>query len=441
MLRYLRSARTPAPSSLLSLWSRRSYRSRLAAAQAAAAAAGTAPPIVYHVKVNRARRVMRNAVIALGALYLTNSLVGSILRKLPVLDGTGADDELLSSYRNVVGQPESRKDKSNAPKKDDRKGGVVGDDGGEEEYEDEDDDEDDEDYIDPNSLFIPLPWTFQIVESPPYKGTDPEWQTYIRVAKDRELLLKIRNEILEVVKALAVANPILVQRIGREVKVRKHWLDLDFPQRPPPIVVRNGLLLAPGSIGIVTSEVDPVLSLQIQRALVPTAFALPAYAFVKTLLYENVTGVARYFGWNSEPSFPTSPSSMTVRLPSLGGKMSESSAESSSNSSRKISEAINPNATQYDEFKKKIPSYELLRPGIQAAFAEFKKKWAETYQPIRGPPPRGSIGVSGLVELQSPVARIVLEVVAFWDPKTNKYDGQSMHVKLRSIRPLTRAPL
>ncbi|EPE09543.1 hypothetical protein F503_07319 [Ophiostoma piceae UAMH 11346] len=431
MLRYLRSARTPAPSSLLSLWSRRSYRSRLAAAQAAAAAAGTVPPVVYHVKVNRARRLMRNAVIALGALYLTNSLVGSILRKLPVLDGTGADDEFMSSYRNVVGQPESKKEKSNTPKQDDRNGSAVGENG------DEEFDEDDEDYIDPNALFIPLPWTFQIVESPPYKGTDPEWQTYIRVAKDRELLLKIRNEILEVVKALAVANPILVQRIGREVKVRKHWLDLDFPQRPPPIVVRNGLLLSPGSIEIVTSEVDPVLSIQIQRALVPTAFALPAYAFVKTLLYENFTGVARYFGWSSEPSFPTSPSSMTVRLPSLGGKMSESSSESSS----KISEAINPNATQYDEFKKKIPSYELMRPGIQAAFAEFKKKWAETYQPIRGPPPRGSIGVSGLVELQSPVARIVLEVVAFWDPKTSKYDGQSMHVKLRSIRPLTRAPL
>lgn len=42
-------------------------------------------------------------------------------------------------------------------------------------------------------IFFPFPFTSKVVESRPYKGTDPEWQEYIRIARDRDLLLKIRS--------------------------------------------------------------------------------------------------------------------------------------------------------------------------------------------------------------------------------------------------------
>lgn len=46
--------------------------------------------------------------------------------------------------------------------------------------------------------------------------------------------------MLETVRVAAEANPILTHRCGRQMKVRKHWLDIDFPYRPPPKIMRNG---------------------------------------------------------------------------------------------------------------------------------------------------------------------------------------------------------
>jgi hypothetical protein len=43
-------------------------------------------------------------------------------------------------------------------------------------------------------LFIPFPGTTKKVEPRPYKGSDPEWQGYIKFAKDRELGAKVRSE-------------------------------------------------------------------------------------------------------------------------------------------------------------------------------------------------------------------------------------------------------
>lgn len=48
--------------------------------------------------------------------------------------------------------------------------------------------------------------------------------------------------------------------------------------------------------------------------------------------------------------------------------------------------------------------------------------------------PRGSILVSGLVELDCPKAWIVVDVKAAWDPKTREYDKKSMTMGLRRIQ-------
>lgn len=46
--------------------------------------------------------------------------------------------------------------------------------------------------------------------------------------------------MLETVRVAAEANPVLLQKCGRQMKIRKHWLDLDFPYRPPPKIMRDG---------------------------------------------------------------------------------------------------------------------------------------------------------------------------------------------------------
>jgi hypothetical protein len=53
---------------------------------------------------------------------------------------------------------------------------------------------DEEEEGDENSiLFIPFPGTTKAVTPKPYKGSDPEWQEYIKISKDTELGKRIRS--------------------------------------------------------------------------------------------------------------------------------------------------------------------------------------------------------------------------------------------------------
>lgn len=49
-----------------------------------------------------------------------------------------------------------------------------------------------EDMLEP--LFIPLPFTTKVVASEPYRSTDPEWKTFIRVNKNKELVRSIQRK-------------------------------------------------------------------------------------------------------------------------------------------------------------------------------------------------------------------------------------------------------
>jgi hypothetical protein len=68
------------------------------------------------------------------------------------------------------------------------------------------------------------------------------------------------------------------------------------------------------------------------------------------------------------------------------------------------------------------------------AIMAFKVKMVQTWRPTQNYPPRGSILVSGLVELDSPKAWLVFDVKAAWDPKTRSFDARSMHLQLRRMQ-------
>ena len=71
----------------------------------------------------------------------------------------------------------------------------------------------------------------------------------------------------------------------------------------------------------------------------------------------------------------------------------------------------------------------------------FKAKLAQTWRPAPDFPPRGSILVSGLVELDTAKAWLVFDVKAAWDPKTREYDPRSMHIKLRRMQLKKQGPI
>lgn len=70
----------------------------------------------------------------------------------------------------------------------------------------------------------------------------------------------------------------------------------------------------------------------------------------------------------------------------------------------------------------------------------FKKTFRQTWRPIRDLPPRGAIHISGMVEVSTPRAMITVDVVAWWDPKEERFDMKTTVFRLRSLRYKTQSP-
>lgn len=89
-----------------------------------------------------------------------------------------------------------------------------------------------------------------------------------------------------------------------------------------------------------------------------------------------------------------------------------------------------------------------LFPGQAAAqslsaepWKAFKKQFLKAWKRVPEQPPRGCILVSGLVELEAPKGYTVVDVVAYWDPKTRQFDNKSMMVRLRRFQMKNQAPI
>ena len=106
-----------------------------------------------------------------------------------------------------------------------------------------------------DAWFIPLGWARQC---PPvlYKGSDPEWQSFVAFSKDKQRGLSVRSRSLrKLCLTYTNSNPDelagLVGKhlagmkgfqmvLGTPIQTRKFWLDVDFPDGPPPEYERGG---------------------------------------------------------------------------------------------------------------------------------------------------------------------------------------------------------
>ncbi|KAI1374252.1 hypothetical protein F4677DRAFT_426582 [Hypoxylon crocopeplum] len=344
--------------------------------------------------------------------------------------------------------------------------------------------------LDEEEFFIPLPFTTRVIESQPYKGTDPEWQAFIRVNKDRELIRRIRYSLAELVRKTAQSSHMLVQRCGKDMELGVYWLNIQYPYSPPPIFVRKVLSVG-SSVGddsttytasITEEHVDTVTAMVIQRALWPSTLTLSMWSFWGALLKQNVLKFAKSLGYESnsvpkgtaldqtiEKLFPQikkpapktdskAPSSLpSANIQAADGSSTEStspiekrSAESSSPpgsaTAPPSSSVSNPIPTTPDgesDKPKGLRFFSVIKhtqEHTRGPWHEFKQKFAQTWRPIREFPPRGAIHVSGLVEITTPRAVIIVDASAWWDPKTEQFDVQTTSFRLRNLHMKRQAP-
>ena len=55
-----------------------------------------------------------------------------------------------------------------------------------------------------------------------------------------QTLTQVIDDLAQLVRQVADRHPVLAMRCGKGMKLRRSWLDIDFPFAAPPEFVRSG---------------------------------------------------------------------------------------------------------------------------------------------------------------------------------------------------------
>ncbi|KAI0421764.1 hypothetical protein F5X98DRAFT_222046 [Xylaria grammica] len=321
-------------------------------------------------------------------------------------------------------------------------------------------------------MFIPFPGFTQTVESQPYRSTDPEWRAYVQVSRNQALLTSMRGGLADIVLRAVSSHPLLLPKEDREdARVSKYWLDVQYPLRPPPTFLRQGLSFGGGDGVTWTKQpVDPVAVFWTRQALWPSAITLSLWSFTRALVAQNVATVTRLFGHESQPD-PSGNMQQTLeklqqQLKKQSGKPGsvpsplppqDRTDEGSTTSSLTRMDERSAGSTAAPETLGKGANMDNDVPNIPSAkdtqlirsaqvhtsgpWDKFKQSLAQKWRKTPAYPPRGSIRVSGLVELNTSRQIITIDCMGWWDPQTETYDGRTLTLALRAIRPKLQTPL
>ncbi|KAI2620497.1 hypothetical protein GGR54DRAFT_102432 [Hypoxylon sp. NC1633] len=332
------------------------------------------------------------------------------------------------------------------------------------------------------TMRVPLPFTAKLVDSPPFKGTDPEWQAFVKISRSNETLSDIRNSLAELVCKTAKASNSLVRRCGSDMRLGRHWLDIQYPSRPPPNYVRWALAWADDGMYLVEESVDLVVAERAERALWPSTLTLSLWSFTGALLKQNAANFARLLGYEPNPtpklplqqamekfqqqikksavksdskapgSLPSAKTqaadgSSTVPASAVDKRSTDSSPPPGSTTASPNSGVSTPIPTIPNggsENSKGVRSVYVVRQTrehISKPLQAFAKTFQQLWEPIIQMPPRGSIYITGLVEIVSSTARMTVDVAAFWDPKTESFDFDTAQFRLRTLTMRVQNPL
>ncbi|OLN81497.1 hypothetical protein CCHL11_10311 [Colletotrichum chlorophyti] len=304
--------------------------------------------------------------------------------------------------------------------------------------------------------FIPFPFTTKQVAQPPYKGTDPEWQQYVRISKDKELQKRIRSDLANGVKRSMEKYTTLTSRLGSKVSLRRYWLDIDFPYRPPPVYYSSGLLLEGDGLYWSTQPVDSLTVHRLNKILWPEAMTVSTWAFVSALVKQHAQDVSRFLGFESSNRIQytrTAPDGNIQKrktegpLPSTDRQTPDGTP--ADNASPNVGKTTDARQTEEPESGGRtnflrdtaISHIEGMKQITDGPAREFRKKLAQKWKSTKAHPPNGCVLVSGFIEVEMPKAFVLVDVWGHWNPKTEKYDGKSFHMNIRRIQMKQQGPL
>ncbi|KAK4499496.1 hypothetical protein PRZ48_010011 [Zasmidium cellare] len=325
-----------------------------------------------------------------------------------------------------------------------------------EELEEEEEEEDESLYADEDSTFIPMTWATKMPRTF-YRGSDPEWQEFVKVAKDKQRHRKIQDELVQIVFTGSQQHPGINRQLGNEAKIGKYWLDISFPDGPPQEYERSGLEIGDGYIAWSQQRISPENQWRLMRALYPKAAFDSLWATTKVLAGIQYRRVKQALGWEGRDPF--SPEERYRHAMEMMQKQQQArerkevgkaQMDPDGNPSAVVGSSSNSEAqpsrpSTGDE--KRLP-WTLSVPlpssnpsnstDIPIAMHVFQSTLTKQWNPKKMEPPRGAFVVQGMVEVRGAKGRMLFDVQACYDPKVGKY--VAVNAGVRNFKRWNQAP-
>lgn len=288
------------------------------------------------------------------------------------------------------------------------------------EEQDEEDDDDDVLLFLPTGLSRPKPKTF-------YRGSDPEWQEFRKIATDRPRAERIRAELTKLVRDTAVKTPGYAARIGTvDPNKGNRWIEFQFPYSPPVEYERPGVELTDGlEWRRTTRPVETAHHHRLHRLLYPTNVANALYADTKSKANAAWKSFRDYLGIEKKPENVPLQTMFEHAVVATSGTPSPGLSPSSSSPSPSTTQtpvsADSPPSVQNAAKDLGVP---LPLPHLSSLVLDLKKFQQEVQKSSKPAPqlvPRGAFYVLGLIEIYGERSRLTLNVTAVYDPKQGRY--------------------
>ncbi|KAL1794654.1 hypothetical protein ACET3X_006470 [Alternaria dauci] len=291
--------------------------------------------------------------------------------------------------------------------------------------EDEDDDEDDDDAL----LFLPIGLSRPRPKQY-WRGSDPEWQEFRKLASDRPRVDKIRKELAWQVRKAFANTPAFVARVGKvDTDKGNMWIEFKFPDTMPEEYERPGIELTQDlEWRKATRPVEAPHHHRLNRTLYPKGVATALYHDTTKKAAKAWTDFKIYMGWSQE--------SQTEAVQQLVQRIS-ANPQSALNKTTSINpgplsttakDTQQPGATPsaaapVDGPAKDLNSLLLPDPKkLMLDLTQFRTDLRKSHKPPLEVP-RGAFLVLGLVEIYGERARLTLNVSGVYDPKLGRYVG------------------
>ncbi|KAF2435846.1 hypothetical protein EJ08DRAFT_729712 [Tothia fuscella] len=327
---------------------------------------------------------------------------------------------------------------------------------------------------DVDSIFIPFGWpkpqpkTF-------YKGTDPEWQEFIKFSKDRDkqkdvqlrLVNRTRSEVSQRLSNKSVIGTI-------DTTKGRFWLETSFPPGPPQDYEVNGVEIADEFVAWSTKTVSQKEYYQLRTVLFPTAAMYASWSALRYQFDVQFNKIRSALGWKEqyetearllryratkekvlgqvqalkqETEKKTQAAKDSTDAPSREAmdKSPESKStdkrdgsDNTSKSGRKV-DAATATSMEKANMSISIPDVDTTSvEGSPITMLLFWLKMSKNRQPMNIDPPRGTIVVSGLIEVVGSKGKSTFDVAAAWDPKANDFVASGW--KHRKYTPKMQSP-